>query len=76
MDFGSHRPSRYHCSLLAIELHVLSGQESIEDWKRVAWSDESRFRLLKADGRLRIWRQAHEAMYPAYQVGTIQGYGG
>ncbi|GFU39933.1 hypothetical protein TNCV_2531771 [Trichonephila clavipes] len=25
-------------------------------------SDESRFRLLNADGRLRIWRQAHEAM--------------
>ncbi|GFW79478.1 HTH_Tnp_Tc3_2 domain-containing protein [Trichonephila clavipes] len=35
---------------------------SVEDWKRVAWSNESRFRLLNADGRLRIWHQAHEAM--------------
>ncbi|GFW69598.1 HTH_Tnp_Tc3_2 domain-containing protein [Trichonephila clavipes] len=43
--------------------------------KRVVWSDESRFRLLNADGRLRIWRQAHEAMNPAYQVGTVQGHG-
>ncbi|GFY26318.1 transposable element Tc1 transposase [Trichonephila clavipes] len=46
------------------------------DWKRVAWSDESRFRLLNADGRLRIWRQAHEAMDTACQVGTVQGHGG
>ncbi|GFV42133.1 HTH_Tnp_Tc3_2 domain-containing protein [Trichonephila clavipes] len=27
---------------------------SVEDWKRVTWSAESRFRLLNADGRLRI----------------------
>ncbi|GFX34339.1 HTH_Tnp_Tc3_2 domain-containing protein [Trichonephila clavipes] len=33
-----------------------------EDWKRVSRSDESRFRLFSVDGRLRIWRQAHEAM--------------
>ncbi|GFY13578.1 transposable element Tcb2 transposase [Trichonephila clavipes] len=46
-----------------------------EDWKRVAWSDESRFRLLNADGRLRIWCQAHEARDPACQVGTVQGHG-
>ncbi|GFV09651.1 HTH_Tnp_Tc3_2 domain-containing protein [Trichonephila clavipes] len=38
---------------------------SVEDCKRVAWSDVSRFRLLNADGRLRIWRQAHEAIDPA-----------
>ncbi|GFX40911.1 HTH_Tnp_Tc3_2 domain-containing protein [Trichonephila clavipes] len=28
---------------------------SVEDWKRVACSDESRFRLLNTNGRLRIW---------------------
>ncbi|GFW88870.1 HTH_Tnp_Tc3_2 domain-containing protein [Trichonephila clavipes] len=49
---------------------------SVVDWKRVAWSDESRFRLLNADGRLRIWRQAHEAMDAVCQIGTVQGYGG
>ncbi|GFV88211.1 uncharacterized protein TNCV_3243601 [Trichonephila clavipes] len=36
----------------------------------------SRFRLLNADGRLRIWCQAHEVMGPACQVGTVQGHGG
>ncbi|GFU52192.1 transposable element Tc1 transposase [Trichonephila clavipes] len=49
---------------------------SVKDWKRVVWSDKSRFRLLNADGRLRIWRQAHEAIDPACQVGTLQGHGG
>ncbi|GFW74405.1 uncharacterized protein TNCV_2413041 [Trichonephila clavipes] len=55
--------------MLAIGLHVLLGQEStdwsVEVWKRVAWRDESRFRLLHTDGRMRIWHQAHEAMDPA-----------
>ncbi|GFW86545.1 uncharacterized protein TNCV_4333291 [Trichonephila clavipes] len=40
----------YHCSMLAIGLHILSG--------------------------LRIWRQAHEAIDPACQVGNVQGHGG
>ncbi|GFV86407.1 uncharacterized protein TNCV_1469691 [Trichonephila clavipes] len=76
----------YHCSMLAIGLHVLPGQPlvwarehrnwCVEDWKRVTWSDESRFRLLNANGTLRIWRQAEEAMDPACQVGTVQGHGG
>ncbi|GFV85259.1 transposable element Tcb2 transposase [Trichonephila clavipes] len=35
---------------------------------------ESRFRLLNANERLRIWRQAHEAMGPACRVGTVQGH--
>ncbi|GFV26220.1 uncharacterized protein TNCV_3150201 [Trichonephila clavipes] len=46
------------------------------DWKRVAWSDESRFRLPKIDRRLRILLQVHEAMDPACQLGTVQGHGG
>ncbi|GFW03553.1 transposable element Tc1 transposase, partial [Trichonephila clavipes] len=29
---------------------------------------------LKGDRRLRIWRQAHEAMHSACQVGTVQGH--
>ncbi|GFU80491.1 transposable element Tc1 transposase [Trichonephila clavipes] len=68
----------YHCLMLATGLHVLPGQEtsktSVEDWKRVASSDESQFQLLNADGRLRIRRQAHEAMDRACQVGTVQGH--
>ena len=50
MVFGYRRPTRVHCPMLAIGLHILPGEESgdwiVEDWKRVVWSDESRFRLL------------------------------
>ncbi|GBO03174.1 hypothetical protein AVEN_84022-1 [Araneus ventricosus] len=35
----------------------------------------ARFRLLHAEARLRIWRQALEVMDPACQVGTVQGHG-
>ncbi|GFX66012.1 hypothetical protein TNCV_14331 [Trichonephila clavipes] len=35
--------------------------------KRVAWSDESRIQILNADGRLRIGRQANEAIDPVCQ---------
>ncbi len=30
---------------------------TIEDWKNVAWSDESRFLLQHSDGRVRTWRK-------------------
>ncbi|GFX29304.1 HTH_Tnp_Tc3_2 domain-containing protein [Trichonephila clavipes] len=69
MGFLSHRPSkvlllnvRHRAALLAWAREHRDW--SVEDWKRIAWSDESRFRILNADGRLRIWRLAHEAMNP------------
>ncbi|GFV70626.1 transposable element Tcb2 transposase [Trichonephila clavipes] len=66
MGFGSHRPTRV---LLLNARHrtarLACAREhrdwSVEDWKRVAWSDESQFRILNTEGRLRIGRQAHEA---------------
>ncbi len=38
---------------------------TIEDWKKVAWSDESRFLLRHSDGRVRLWRKEHESMDPS-----------
>ncbi|GFV65793.1 HTH_Tnp_Tc3_2 domain-containing protein [Trichonephila clavipes] len=77
MDFGTRVPllnTHHRAARLAwVREHR---DWSIEDWKRVAWSGESRFRLLNADGRLRIWRQVHEALNPACQVGTVQEHGG
>ncbi|GFU72086.1 HTH_Tnp_Tc3_2 domain-containing protein [Trichonephila clavipes] len=45
---------------------------SVEDWKRVAFSHESRFQLLNADWRLLIWRQSHEAMDVACPARSAQ----
>ncbi len=50
---------------------------TIEDWKNVAWSDESRFLLRHSDGRVRIWCKKHESMDPSCLVSTVQaGAGG
>ena len=38
---------------------------TVEDWKNVAWSDESRFLLRHSNGRVRIWRKQNENMYPS-----------
>ncbi|GBO03771.1 hypothetical protein AVEN_264650-1 [Araneus ventricosus] len=32
---------------------------TVDDWKHVAWSDESRFQLYRADACVRAWRQHH-----------------
>ncbi|GFX89249.1 HTH_Tnp_Tc3_2 domain-containing protein [Trichonephila clavipes] len=47
-----------------------------DDWKHVAWSEESRFQLNRADRRLRVWRQLHESMDPTCQQGIVLAGGG
>jgi len=37
---------------------------TVEDWKTVAWSDESQFLLRHSDGRVRIWHKQNENMDP------------
>ncbi len=49
---------------------------TIEDWKNVAWSDESRFLLRHSDGRVIIWRKEYESMDPSSLVSTVQAAGG
>ncbi len=49
---------------------------TIEDWKKVAWSDESRFLLRHSDGRVRIWYKEHEIMDPSCLVSMVQAAGG
>ncbi len=49
----------------------------IEDWKNVAWSDESRFLPQHSDGRVRIWSKEHESMNQSCLVSMVQaGDGG
>ncbi len=43
---------------------------TIEDWKNVAWSDESRFLLRDSDVRVRIWGKEHESMDPKHGSGS------
>ncbi len=48
---------------------------TIEDWKNVAWSDESSFLLWHSDGRVRIWRKGHESINPSCLVSMVQAGG-
>jgi len=49
---------------------------TIDDWKNVAWSDESRFLLRHSDVRVRIWRKEHKSMDPSCLLSTVQAGGG
>ncbi len=45
---------------------------TIEDWKHVACSDESRFLLRHSDGWVSSWCKEHESMDPSCLVSTVQ----
>ncbi len=81
MGFSSRRPHRV--PLLSAKNRKQSLQFTqahqnwtIEDWKNVALSDESRYLLRHLDGRVRIWRKEHESMDPSCLVSTVQAGGG
>ncbi|GFY31210.1 hypothetical protein TNCV_751731 [Trichonephila clavipes] len=59
----------YHCSMLTSYLGKRAEYRGLE---MSSMDDESRFQLLNLNGRLRIWRQAHEAMDSTCQVETVQ----
>ncbi len=73
MGFSSRRPHRV--PLLSAKnrkrrLQFTQAQQNwtIEDWKNVAWSDESWFLLRHSDSRVRIWCKEHESMDPSRLV--------
>ncbi len=50
--------------------------QTIEDCKNVAWSDESWFLLRYSDGRVRIWHKEHESMDSSCLVSAVQAGSG
>ena len=46
----------------------------LQQWRRVIFTDESRFRLFRADGRIRVWREPRQELRPQHvQVAERQG---
>ena len=43
---------------------------TLEQWKKVMWSDESRFTLFQSDGGIRVRREADEVMHSSWLVPT------
>ncbi len=80
IGYSSRRPHR--APLLSAKnrkqrLHFAQAHQywTIEDWKNVASSDESRFLLRHSDGRVRIWCKDHESMDASSLVSTVQAGG-
>ncbi|GBM16915.1 Transposable element Tc1 transposase [Araneus ventricosus] len=49
---------------------------TMDEWKRVAWSDESRFLIHHIDGRVRVRRLPGEQFLPSCTAGHTQAGGG
>ncbi|GBN90487.1 hypothetical protein AVEN_36480-1, partial [Araneus ventricosus] len=49
---------------------------TIDEWKRVAWSDESRFLIHRVDGRVRVRRLPGEHLLSSCTAGHTQAVGG
>ncbi len=81
MDYSSRRPHRVPLLSVKnrkrrIQFAPAHQNWTIEDWKNVAWSDESQFLLRHSDGRVRIWRKEHESMDPSCLVSMVLAGGG
>ena len=48
---------------------------TIRTWRRVHWSDESRFLLRPTDGRARVWRQRNTSFQDSHSLATT-AFGG
>jgi Transposase/DDE superfamily endonuclease len=49
---------------------------TVEDWKRVVWSDETKINRLGSDGKKWVWKQAEEGLTDKSIEGTLKFGGG
>ncbi|GBM27677.1 Transposable element Tc1 transposase [Araneus ventricosus] len=79
LDMGlcSRRPTRV---ALLTKLRLQWTREhrgwTMDEWKRVAWSDESRFLIHHVDGRVRVRSLPGEQLLPSCAAGHTQAGGG
>ena len=48
----------------------------LRTWRRIYWSDESRFLLRFTDGRVRVWRRRGQDHFQDTVVGETEMFGG
>ena len=49
---------------------------TLEDWKRVVWSDETKINRIGSDGRKWVWKRAGEQLSPRLVEETVKVGGG
>jgi hypothetical protein len=67
------KPHHQHAQLEFAEWHA---EWTIEDWKRVIWSDETTINCLGSDGRKYVWKDSDEGLSDRLVEGTVKFGGG
>ena len=49
---------------------------TVEDWKRVIWSDETKINCLGSDGKKWVWKMPGEGLSDGLVQGTVKFGGG
>jgi len=49
---------------------------TVEDWKQVIWSDETKINRFGSDGRKWCWKKKHSPLQPNYVTSTVKFGGG
>jgi len=58
-----------------LEFALAHQYEPIEFWRKILWSDESKFNRISSDGPIKVWRKPNEAYTLSCMRGTVK-YGG
>jgi len=67
--------SKHHCRE-RLDFAIAHKDWTVEDWKRVVWSDETKINHLGSDGRSWVWKKAGEGPCQRTVSGTVKFGGG
>jgi transposase len=59
-----------------LDFAIMHKDWTVEDWKRVVWSDETKINRLGSDGRKWVWKKAGEGLSDRLVQGTVKFGGG
>ncbi|GBM17643.1 Transposable element Tc1 transposase [Araneus ventricosus] len=83
VGYGNVQQTSHSCALLNKRHRLLRLQWTqehrdwtMDEWKRIAWSDESLFLIHHVDGRVRVRRLPGEQLLPSCTAGHTQAGGG